>query len=136
MAEATSVTILTQCNFNSSNLTLLTKESANSPLSGTETNVSAENAVAFSWGSTDRTVSSGLAATELNRNVATAVAGNVLTCESLGCLGVLFVLDESVSAGLSILHDQLALGYGSVFGEDAMKHVLVNVKRQGSDEEL
>jgi hypothetical protein len=136
MTEATSATILTHSNSNSSDLTLLTEESANSLLSSVETNVSAENAVAFSWGSTDRTVSSGLAATKLNRDVAAAMVSTVLTCESLGCLRVLFILDESDSAGLSILHDQLALGHGSVFGEDAVKHVLVNVERQGSNEDF
>jgi hypothetical protein len=66
MAEATSATILTHCNSNSSDLTLLAEESANGFLSSVETNVSAENAGAFSWGSTGRSVTSGLASTVLD----------------------------------------------------------------------
>jgi len=98
MAEATSATILTHCNSNGSNFALLTEECAYCLLSSVETNVSAENAVTFSWRSTYRAVTSGLVATEFDCNVSATVVGAILSSDSLGCIRVLFVLDESDSS--------------------------------------
>jgi hypothetical protein len=137
MAESTCATVFgVHRDPNSSNFTLLSKETSYSFFSSIVTNISTENAVAFTRSSADSSIISWFITTEFNCDLATSMTFKVFTLNGLCSICMVFVFYESNAARLAILHDQFTLSHRTILTKNGPQHILVNTIRKRLNEDF